>query len=307
MLPLSALPLNALRAVEAVGRLGSLAAASSELNITVSAVSQHLQKAEERLGVSLFDRASGNLALTDSGRALLPRLTSGFGEIGNGVAALQRDDGRVLTVTMGPAFASGWFVPRLSRFTQAHPDLQLRLVASVDVIDLARSDIDVAIRLGTGEWTGLHCEHLLDQSIFPVATPDWASQVGSPADLAHVPAIQDAGSSIGWADWFVAAGVANPPRLNGPIFSDPVLAFEATLAGQGAMLAWSLIASDALADGRLVRPFNSSISANSAYWFVSTVDKARRPKVRALREWLAAELQASKLILQGRRASRTSS
>lgn len=293
MLALSALPLNALRAVEAVGRLGSLAAASKELNISTSAVSQHLQKAEERLGTSLFDRARGNLVLTDSGKALLPRLASGFGEIVDGVSALQRDDGRVLTVTMGPAFASGWFVPRMSRFTRANPELQLRLVATVDVIDLARSDIDVAIRLGSGGWPGLNAEHLLDQSIFPVASPSWAQQLHSPYDLAHVPAIQDANSPIGWPDWFAESGVANPPRLSGPVFSDPVLAFEAALTGQGAMLAWSLIASDALAEGRLVRPFGIAIASNSAYWFVTKADNARKPKVQALRRWLAQELARS--------------
>lgn len=295
MLALSALPLNALRAVESVGRLGSLAAASTELKISASAVSQHLQKAEERLGVALFDRAKGNLALTESGKLLLLKLTSGFGEIAHGIAALQRDDEKILTVTMGPAFASAWFVPRLSRFTLANPDLQLRLVASADIIDLSRSDIDVAIRLGTGGWAGLEAEHLLDQAIFPVASPDWARQLQMPADLAKVPAIQEAKSSIGWADWFAQAGVINPPQLSGPVFSDPVLAFEAALSGQGAMLAWSLIASDALADGRLVRPFGSSISTNSAYWFVTTADKARKPKVRALRKWLGDELALSQL------------
>ena len=105
MLTLSALPLNALRAVESVGRLGSLAAASAELKISASAVSQHLQKAEERLGVALFDRTKGNLALTESGKLLLPKLVSGFGEIAHGIASLQRDDEKNLTVTMGPSFA----------------------------------------------------------------------------------------------------------------------------------------------------------------------------------------------------------
>lgn len=293
MIPLSAIPLNALRAVEAVGRLGSLSAASGELNITPSAVSQHLQKAEERLGIALFERGKGNLELTKIGRAMLPRLATGFAEIVDGVSAARRDDSGILTVTMGPAFASGWFMPRLSRFTAAYPELQLRLVATVETIDLARSDIDVAIRLGTGGWAGLVVEHLIEQSIFPVASPRWADQLQNPADLANVPVIEDERAAIGWPEWFAQSGVAVRPQLRGPVFSDPVLAFEAALSGQGVMLAWSLIASDALADGRLVRPFDGSITAHSAYWFVTSIDRARKPKVRAFRRWLAEELALS--------------
>jgi len=293
MIPLSALPLNALRAVEAVGRLGSLAAASAELNITPSAVSQHLQKAEERLGATLFERGKGNLVLTKIGRAMVPRLRAGFAEIVDSVAAARQDDGRVLTVTMGPAFASGWFMPRLSRFTSAHPELQLRLVATTETIDLARSDIDVAVRLGAGGWSGLESEHLIDQSIFPVASPRWVGKLRSPADLANVPVIQDEGAALGWTEWLEQNLPGVAPTLRGPVFSDPVLAFEAALSGQGVMLAWSLIASDALADGRLVRPFDGSLAANVAYWFVTTGDSARKPKVRAFQRWLVDEVALS--------------
>lgn len=290
MLTLSALPLNSLRAVEAVGRLGSLLAASEELNITPSAVSQHLQKAEDRLGVALFDRGKGTLVLTASGQALLPRLAAGFGEIVDGVAGLHRDDNRILTVTMGPAFASGWFMPRLSRFTAAHPEIQIRLVASTEMFDLPRTDIDVAIRLGQGAWTGVMADYLVGQSIFPVASPRWAAELRRPGDLANVPMIQEEHAAIGWLEWFAEAGIAAPQKPKGPIFSDPTFAFEAALAGQGAMLAWSLIASDALADGRLVRPFDQAIAAKSAYWFVTTPDSSKKLKVRAFRRWIMSEM-----------------
>lgn len=291
MISLSALPLNALRAVEAVGRLGSLLAASEELNITPSAVSQHVQKAEERLGVALFDRAKGSLVPTSKGRALLPRLASGFAEIVEGVSSIQAADDNVLTVTMGPALASGWFMPRLSRFAAAHPETQLRLVANTALFDLKRSDIDVAIRLGSGSWPGLMSEHLLDQSVFPVVAPMWTSKLKRPSDLAQLPLIQEENAVIGWREWFAKTGIEPPLEPRGPVFNDPVLAFDAALSGQGAMLAWSLIATDALSDGRLVRPFEHSVATDSAYWLVTTRDGRRRAKVKSFRQWLFEEMK----------------
>jgi DNA-binding transcriptional LysR family regulator len=293
MIPLSALPLNALRAVEAVGRLRSLAAAADELRVTAGAVSQHLKKAEELLGVTLFDRLSAGLAPTAAGGELLPRLGAGFREIVDAVAALTRNDDRILTITTGSAFAVGWLVPRLSRFTQAHQDLQIRFVATAELIDLARSDIDVGIRLGKGDWPGLISERLIDQFAFPVSSPVWRDKVRRPEDLGAVPVIRDEGTMMSWDDWFREVGLDAPLALTGPSFTDPVLAFGAALAGQGVMLAWSLIASDALADGRLIRPFGAAVRTDIAYWFVTTQERRRKPKVRAFRAWIEAEIAAS--------------
>lgn len=297
MIPLSALPLNALRAVEAVGRLGTLAAAAEELNISASAVSQHLQNAEERIGTKLFERKPSGLVPTPAAIRLLPRLASGFREIVDGVAVLQASDSKVLTITMGPAFASAWLVSRLGRFSQAHPGIQLRLVATTDLIDLARSDIDLAIRLGIGPWDGFVCHRLIAQSIFPVAVPDLARQLQGPQDLAKVPVIREDNSGPGWPEWFAAAGMASMP-LDGPVYSDPQLAYEATLAGQGVMLAWSLIAADALRDQRLVRPFAQTLPTELAYWLVSTQDASRKSKVKAFRSWIEEELRLSDAGLQ---------
>ncbi|MFC0008907.1 LysR substrate-binding domain-containing protein [Devosia nitrariae] len=287
-----------MRAVEAVGRLGTLAAAAEDLNISASAVSQHLQNAEGRIGMKLFERRPSGLVPTPAGIRLLPRLANGFREIVDGVAGLQASDSKVLTITMGPAFASAWLVSRLGRFSQAYPGIQLRLVATTDLIDLTRSDIDLAIRLGVGPWDGLACHRLIAQSIFPVAVPDLARQLQGPADLAKVPVIREDNSGPGWPEWFAAAGISNMPLVDGPVYSDPQLAFEAALAGQGVMLAWSLIAADALRDQRLVRPFAQALPTELGYWLVSTPDASRKSKVKAFRSWIEAELRLSDAGLQ---------
>lgn len=269
------IPLNALRAIAVVARGGSLAVAAAELGVTPGAVSQHIRRAEARLGILLFERTPSGLVPTPDLARMRPMLDAGF---------------RILTVTAGSAFASRWLVPRLSRFTSAAPEIELRFVATAELVDLATTDVDCAIRMGRGGWPGVMADRLMPQTVFPVCAPSLLPRLRRPADLADVPVIRDEGSLVSWAEWFAAVGVASPPRLSGPSYTDPIPALEAALAGQGVFMAWQLIAADALADGRLARPFSAAAPTEIAYWFVTTEAKARQRKVQLFRAWLEAEL-----------------
>lgn len=284
------LPLNALRAIEIVGRSGHLRAAADELGVTVGAVSQHLKRAEERLGFVLFERTSQGMRPTEALAAALPHLSTGFNALIDAVALLDQGHRCLLTISVPPAFAARWLVPRLGRFTRDNPEIEIRFAASAQLVDLNHSDIDCAIRLGRGNWPGLELERLLPQPFFPVATPQWLKRLGTPADLGQVPVLQDEGTMVSWADWFAAVGEPMP-ILAGPRFSDPLLALEAALAGQGVMLGWEAVVADALASGRLVRPFEEKVFSGLFYWFVSSERTSRKRPVRIFRDWLKRQLE----------------
>ena len=290
---LSRTPLNALRAIEAVARTGSLGRAGDELGVTLGAVSQQLRKAEEALDVVLFERRPAGLVPTAALKRMLPHLEIAFRHLADAVSAATRDQEGVLTITAAPDFASRWLVPRLSRFTQAHPQVELHFVSTAAILDLARDDIDLGVRMGRGGWPNVAAELLIGQAIFPACTPALAARLATPADLAHVPVLRDNGVMVGWSDWFAGIGAPLPSGLAGPAFTDPLLGFEAALAGQGVILTVDFLAADALADRRLVRPFPQRVTVGVGYWFVTSPAKAHSRKVRLFHDWLAGEIAAT--------------
>ena len=198
--------LNGLRAVEAVIRLGTLPKAAEELGVSPSAVSQQIGRTEAQLGRDLFNRTSTGLKPTPFGIRFGQRLTAGFRELAEAVALADGHPTNTLVASVAPAFASKWLLPRLSRHFQRHPEVLLRIDASPRLIDLNRSDVDIAIRLGDGNWPGVNAELLVDMAVFPVCTPDIAATLKTPGDLARAWAITDENSMITWKSWFDAVG-----------------------------------------------------------------------------------------------------
>jgi LysR family transcriptional regulator, glycine cleavage system transcriptional activator len=285
--------LNGLRAVETVARLGSLSAAASELNVSASAVSQQVKRTEEQLGQALFERTASGLMLTEFGTVFTARLGAGFRELAQAVALADEASECTLVVSVAPAFASKWLLPRLSRHFARHPNVLLRIDASVRIADLDRSDIDIAIRLGDGTWPGARAELLLAQEVFPVCAPVIADKLKSIEDLALTCAITDERSMVTWESWFEAAGVEPVTFLKGARFTDPMLCLESAIAGHGVMLGWQLLAADALADGRLVAPFGVRAQSGLGYWLVTSAAKTESRKVRDFKLWIREEIAAT--------------
>jgi DNA-binding transcriptional LysR family regulator len=283
------IPLNALRAIEIVARTGALKPAADELGVTIGAVSQHIRRAEARLGVELFERTAAGLRPTPQLEAVRAQLSNGFVTLLDATKALQRSDDGVLTVTMGSVFAARWLIRRLPHFYAAHPDLEFRLVTTVKMVDIGRTDIDCAIRFGDGTWPEVRAEPLGCRSFQPVAAPELASRLRRPEDLADVPVIEDSATMLSWRGWFEAAGVAMPV-LSGPRYSDPSLAFDAATAGQGVLLAVDRMSAGAVAEGRLVRPFERNIETAFDYWFITSTARRVPRKVTVFREWLWGEM-----------------
>ncbi|RUV03848.1 LysR family transcriptional regulator [Mesorhizobium sp. M6A.T.Cr.TU.017.01.1.1] len=291
MVMLNRVHLNGLRAVETVARLGSLSAAASELNVSASAVSQQVKRTEEQLGQALFERTASGLVLTEFGTVFTARLGAGFRELAQAVALADEASECTLVVSVAPAFASKWLLPRLSRHFARHPNVLLRIDASGRIADLGHSDIDIGIRMGDGKWPGVRAELLLAQEVFPVCAPSIAARLKSIQDLAQTCAITDERSMISWDSWFEAAGVKPVTFLKGARFTDPMLCLESAIAGHGVMLAWQLLTADALTDGRLVAPFGVRAESGLGYWLVTA--KAESRKVRDFKIWIREEIAAT--------------
>jgi LysR family transcriptional regulator, glycine cleavage system transcriptional activator len=294
--------INALRAFQASARSLSFTKAARELNVTQGAVSHQVKGLEERLGVKLFLRIRQRLQLTEAGKGYLPFVREALDllQAGNDYLDASEKSG-VLTVSVSPNFASKWLVPRLGDFLTAHPEIELRISASMQHVDLARSDIDMAIRHGVGDWPDLDVTRLCPEQIFPVCSPAFLerhSALETPQDLASLTLMHDR-SRQDWPLWFAAAGVDKANVPTGPQFDQTSMVIDAAIEGQGIALARSALAARDLLAGRLVRLFDISLPAPFAYYVVCPKSAAKTSKIAQFRDWLLGEAKgdSEKLML----------
>ncbi len=291
-------PLGALRAFEAAARHMSFSKAAEELRVTPAAISHQIHTLELDLGVRLFSRLNRSVELTASAAVLLPGLSDAFAGIR---AALRRlsahNDTGSLTVTASPSFAAKWLVMRLHRFQARSPEVDVRISATDEVVDLTQGDFDIAIRYGAGHYPGLNVELLFTNEVFPACSPQLLSAgppLRSPDDLRHHALIHDQAIERDplvptWPMWLKAAGVKDVPATGGLSFNNMSLALDAAIAGHGVVLAYSTIAAADIAAGRLMRLFSLALPDQFAYYIVTAPGAIERPKVRAFRDWLRAE------------------
>lgn len=301
MRALNAFHLNGLRAVEAAARLGSLQKAADELGVSASAVSQQINRTEARFGRALFERTREGLVATRLGATIAARLSSGFRELEAAVQLADERSANTLTVSVAPAFASRFLVPRMMRFFELHPEILMRTETSTRLVDLDRSDVDLGIRLGGGNWPNVEAEKLIDMDVFPICAPEVAAKLRTIGDLAGAYAISDANTMISWERWFEAAGVPPVRMLQGATFTDVLLCLDAVIAGHGVMLGWQMLAGDALADGRLVEPFGVRAPSGFAHYFVTAAGRRTERKVAVFKRWVAAEVAHATRCIADRR------
>lgn len=295
-------PLNSLRAFEAAARHLSFTKAAAELNVTPAAISHQVKGLESYYGVVLFRRLTRALRLTEDGRATLPGLSEGFDRLAEACALLaERRDSGILTVSAAPSIAAKWLVTRLDRFRSIEPDIDIRLDATDRLADFVNDGVDIAIRYGAGDYPGLSVRQLFATRVHPVCSPRFLERhptLRSPQDLAgktllHIDWTSQDESWPSWKMWLLAAGVSGVDSERGPRFSDIAMALHAAAEGHGVALVSDVLAGDDLAAGRLVRPFDLSVSVNFAYFVVCPPEKAEIPKVRVFCDWLCAEADAT--------------
>jgi LysR family glycine cleavage system transcriptional activator len=293
--------LNALRAFEAAARHGSFLAAASELHVTPAAVGQLVRSLEDALGTPLFHRGTRGrtrLVLTEAAHRALPDIRDGFDRLSAGVARLKEASPHgVLTVTVSPAFAAKWLLPRLHRFQAAWPEIDVRLDASIEKLDFIAHGIDIGVRYGAGAWPGLTADKLMDEEVYPVCSPALvrARPLRKPAELAGMRLVHDVSvdARLGfatWRTWLDHAKADGVDTKRGLRINNSAAVLQAAIDGQGVALAGSIMARDDVAAGRLVRLFpHIQLASTLAYYVVYRAECAALPKVIAFRDWLFRE------------------
>ncbi|MGE0237332.1 MAG: transcriptional regulator GcvA [Parvibaculaceae bacterium] len=290
--------LNALRAFEAAARHLSIAEAADELHVTSAAISHQIRHLEDHLGMPVFQRNGRNLTLTDAGQAGLPAIREGFALLTAAMDAIDSlGETGSLAISVAPSFATKWLLPRLHRFEAQHPEIDIKVNASMQLCDFARDGIDVAIRYGAGTYPELISEKLIQESLIPVCSPELlaSAPLGRPDDLKNHTLLHDESpdndpSCPNWEMWLRAAGIHDIDASRGPRFNQSSMVLEAAMLGRGIALAKSTLAAADIASGRLVRPLPGHSPVGFAYYLVAPKSKLNLPKVSFFRDWLWDEV-----------------
>lgn len=288
-------PLAALRAFEAAARHLSFTRAAEELAMTQAAVSYQIKVLEERVGAPLFVRRPRQVALTETGQALAAASTDAFRRIAEAYEAARTGGQGTLSISTIPTFAANWLALHLGVFQVSHPKIAVRIETSEQLADLARDNIDVAIRSAAiGQWPGLEAHRLFRETFTPMLSPALAESIGGvrePADLLKLPIIGS--SDDWWRIWFSKAGVdavddlAARPRTQ---FGSQAYEGRAAAAGRGVAILTPAMFSEELAAGTLFQPFDIIGDSDHSYWLVHEASRRNVPKIRAFREWLLKEI-----------------
>lgn len=290
--------LNALRAFEAAARHRSFVAAAEELHVTASAISQQVRTLEDYLGIRLFVRTATGVVPTPQALEAYADVQRGLGHLATALGRMKGDyRDNVVTLTAPISFAAKWLMPRIERFHEAYPDLDLRLDTSNRLSDYAAEGIDLGVRYGHGRYPGLVSEKLLDEELFPVCSPALlplegsksASELLASMTLIHDTAIDFDPAYPSWRSWLDAHGMRDLDASRGLRFNSTVLAIQAAVDGRGIVLGRSVAVAADLQTGRLVRPFEGTQATQCAYHVVHLPGALEHPKIRALRDWLFAE------------------
>jgi len=288
------LPLNALRAFEAVGRHGSFTRACEELHVTQSALSHHVRHLEQHLGVALLRRLHRRIELTDEGRRLCEACTSGLGTIEQAVRALTVSDAEdTLTVSVAPYFSARWLTPRLGRWWARHPNIDLQLRHAYQPADFLHDRVDAGISWGHGRWDGVAIKPVLTGELIAVCSPALARRIGPDADPAAVARqrLMCEFDRQHWDLWLRTAGLAAPRKLDVVVMDDSHALRRAALDGHGVALFFRGLLEEDLRSGQLVRLRDVAIDPDAAYYFVVPRGKPTGAKLAAFQRWLMDEVR----------------
>ena len=287
-------PLTWFRAFEASARHLSFTLAARELNVTQSAISQHVRALETRFAVTLFERKPRGLALTDAGRRLLPYAASAVGELAKATAMfLPRASAERLDIACTTTFAVLWLVPRLHRFRQANPNVALRILSTLWPDDYLTEKTDIRIRFGSRALLEEEPALLIDDDIVPVCAPALAASVQRVGDLVKLPLIETVGALYSWERWAQEAGVAELPAPS-LIVDSMILAKAMAEAGDGVSLASRFICAEALTQGALAIPIDQPASSDDCFSLVLSDLATEKPAARTFYDWLDSEVKKTK-------------
>lgn len=287
-------PLGALHAFEVAARHLSFKHAADELSITPTAVSHRIRNLEDWLGLKLFNRLTRSLELTRDGDAYAVEVHRSFDLLVAASESLRRStESGDLVVATTMSFASNWLAPRLARFRELHEDLTVRIEASDILGDLTRTDADISIRYGEGNYEGVHSERLFQDLISPACAPSMARRLDHPRDLLNLQLLDyrwadHSDRDPTWDAWFAAAGLGDIETSPSTSFSEEHMVIAQARDGAGIALAGTTATANAILEGRLVRPFPIALE-NHSYYITCLPSALSRQKVRVFHDWLRDE------------------
>ncbi|MEX6500568.1 choline sulfate utilization transcriptional regulator [Pseudomonas zhanjiangensis] len=290
--------LDALRVFESAARHLSFTAAASELGSSQPAISQQIKRLEQQLETRLFDRVYRGIVLTEAGELLQRYVQAGLESLDAGLMAVTaRQQHEVLQVATDFAFAAYWLMPRLPRFHQLHPEVDVSLISSARDLGTLPSDIDVAIAFGDGRFKHGEAHLLFHEEVFPVCGPQLLKgrQLPLPASaLAELPLLHLRPESRSrWFDWsgvFRAYGVAATPGAGALRFDNYTLLIQAAIAGQGVAIGWRHLVDELLAQDLLCRVCADEVRSEFGYYVVLPERKRRQRLTQQFVDWLQSEL-----------------
>jgi DNA-binding transcriptional LysR family regulator len=291
-------PLELLRSFEAAARRLSFTLAAGELHLTQSAVSRQIQQLEASLGVPLFERRHRALALTEAGGVLQRAVTDSLERLRDATARVRAASApRQVAITTTPGFASLWLIPRLARFTGAHPQVDVRVSATLDVLDMERSRIDVAVRLmpiarGTGP-------ALFEETVVPMCAPQLAASLRALPDLSKLTLLtvdypgHDEAPTADWEPWLKVMGLDDLRMKSTLRFTQYADAVAAAVAGQGVVIGRLPLLRELLREGRLVTPLGEGTASQRGYFVQTSRRAAVNRDAMDFAQWLRDEADAA--------------
>lgn len=294
-------PLELLRSFDAAARHLSFTLAAKELFLTQSAVSRQIQQVEAGLGVSLFERRHRALELTAAGQVLHRAVVDSLQRLHDATTLIRSSSrARQVAMTCTPGFASFWLIPRLARFTADHPAVDVRISATLDLLELARSPVDLAVRFcPTREGEGAP---LFEEVLVPVCSPALATgkspPLRQPADLANhtllaVEMPAGMAPTADWEPWIEVMGLGDLRMKNSVRFTHYSDAIAAAVAGQGVAIGRLPLLAGLLADKRLVAPLAGAAASQRGYYVMLSPRGADNPDAQDFARWLRTEAEAA--------------
>ncbi|MCP4392196.1 MAG: LysR family transcriptional regulator [Gammaproteobacteria bacterium] len=292
-------PLSLLYTFEVVARRMSFTLAADELCLSQGAVSRQIKSLEDDLGRVLFVRKHRAIELTPEGRRLFDSVTRGLDDIAECVTGLRSDtETPQITVAASVAFAYYWLMPRLERFSERYPDIDLRVLATDQKVDLNKGDVDVAVLYGGGPWEGVEVQLLFDERVYPVCSPGYLKdhpELSRPSDipgqtLLHLEGGGNIWGAVDWQVWLLRQGVSGQPVRRGIRLNSYPMVLQGAEAGRGVALGWSYITDQMLAEGRMVCPIDKPLTTGQSYYIGALDYAVSVPAIASFFQWIMSEI-----------------
>ncbi len=288
-------PLNSLRVFESAARHESFAAAAEELFITASAVSHQVKALERYLGLKLFNRLNRKVELTAAGRNYLTPVKQSLNEMEVATQHIvSNPETEIVTISTAPNFLVRWLMPRLKDFQQKYPDVELQLTASNDIVDLYKTNIDMAIYFGHGDWHDIDVHFLHKVYLVPVCSPDLLSEgltLDEPEDLKKFTLIHVTKRLFEWPEWLELANMTSKGFSRGLQLSSSQLATSAARECLGIALADSTLTAREIEQGKLLKPFDLLLDSQRSFYLVQQKNRPMTEGMRVFKDWLISEMK----------------